>query len=48
MISLALLARDPNDRQGVCAHIEGGNPAPNLGVCQLVGFNGRRKSSFWP
>jgi hypothetical protein len=41
MISLGLLARDPNLRQEVCSQIEGGNPAPNLGACQVVGFNGR-------
>ena len=41
MISLGLLARDPSLRQEVFAQIEGGNPAPNLGACQVVGFNGR-------
>ena len=41
MIALGLLARDPNLRQEVFAQIEGGNPAPNLGACQVVGFNGR-------
>ena len=41
MISLGLLARDPNLREEVCSQIEGGNPAPNLGACQVVGFNGR-------
>jgi len=41
MISLGLLARDPNLRQEVFTQIEGGNPAPNLGACQVVGFNGR-------
>jgi predicted AAA+ superfamily ATPase len=41
MISLGLLARDPHLRQEVCSQIEGGNPAPNLGACQVVGFNGR-------
>ena len=41
MISLGLLARDPNLRQEVFAQIEGGNPAPHLGACQVVGFNGR-------
>jgi len=41
MISLGLLARDPHLRQEVCAQIEGGNPAPRLGACQVVGFNGR-------
>ena len=43
MISMGLLARDPNLRQEVFAQIEGGgNPAPHLGACQVVGFNGRR------
>ena len=41
MIALGLLAREPNLRQEVCSQIEGGNPAPNLGACQVVGFNGR-------
>jgi len=41
MISLGLLARDPHLRQEVCSQIEGGNPAPSLGACQVVGFNGR-------
>jgi len=41
MIALGLLARDPSLRQEVCSQIEGGNPAPNLGSCQVVGFNGR-------
>ena len=41
MISLGLLARDPNLRQRVFSQIEGGNPAPSLGACQVVGFNGR-------
>jgi hypothetical protein len=41
MIALGLLARDPNLRQQVSADIEGGNPAPNLDTCQVVGFNGR-------
>ncbi len=41
MIALGLLARDPGLRQRVFATIDGGNPAPNLGACQVVGFNGR-------
>jgi hypothetical protein len=41
MISLGLLARNPNLRKEVFAQIEGGKPAPNLGACQVVGFNGR-------
>ncbi len=41
MISLGLLARDPSLRQQVFSQIEGGNPAPSLGACQVVGFNGR-------
>ncbi|MCY4173285.1 MAG: DUF499 domain-containing protein [Cyanobacteria bacterium MAG CAR3_bin_5] len=41
MISLGLLARDPSLRQEVFAQVEGGNPAPNLGACRVVGFNGR-------
>lgn len=41
MIALGLLAREPNLRQEVCSQIEGGNPAPSLGACQVVGFNGR-------
>ena len=39
MIALGLLTRDPNLRQQVSADIEGGNPAPNLDTCQVVGFN---------
>lgn len=41
MIALGLLARDPNLRHEVLAQIEGGNSAPQLGACQVVGFNGR-------
>ena len=41
MIALGLLARDPNLRQEVCSQTERGNPAPSLGACQVVGFNGR-------
>jgi len=41
MISVGLLARDPQLREQVCSQIEGGNPAPSLGACQVIGFNGR-------
>ncbi|MEI7951641.1 MAG: DUF499 domain-containing protein, partial [Synechococcaceae cyanobacterium ELA182] len=41
MISVGLLARDPQLREQVFSQIEGGNPAPGLGPCQVVGFNGR-------
>ena len=41
MISVGLLARDPLLREQVCSQIEGGNPAPSLGACQVIGFNGR-------
>lgn len=38
MIALGLLARDPKLREKVLADK---NPAPTLGKCQVVGFNGR-------
>jgi hypothetical protein len=38
MIALGLLARDPSLRTEV---LENDNPAPELGPCQVVGFNGR-------
>lgn len=38
MIALGLLARDPQLRQHVLGK---GNPAPALGECQVIGFNGR-------
>lgn len=38
MIALGLLARDPDLRRKVLGDQ---NPAPNLGKCQVVGFNGR-------
>ena len=38
MIALGLLARDPELRKRVLAKAD---PAPNLGVCRVVGFNGR-------
>jgi hypothetical protein len=41
MIAVGLLARDPQLREQVCSQIEGGNPAPSLGACQVIGFNGR-------
>ncbi|WP_296696829.1 DUF499 domain-containing protein, partial [Thiocapsa sp. UBA6158] len=37
MIALGLLARDPALRDRVLEH----NPAPALGACRVVGFNGR-------
>jgi len=39
MIALGLLARDPALRKQVLADKD---PAPHLGVCQVVGFTGRR------
>lgn len=39
MIALGLLARDPALRDRVLNN--GRNPAPNLGRCRVVGFNGR-------
>jgi predicted AAA+ superfamily ATPase len=38
MISLGLLARDPELRKKI---LGGDNPAPNLGRCRVIGFNGR-------
>ncbi|MEQ1754678.1 MAG: DUF499 domain-containing protein [Micropepsaceae bacterium] len=38
MIALGLLARQPELRKKVLAHKD---PAPNLGRCRVVGFNGR-------
>ena len=38
MIALGLLARDPQLRQHVLGR---SNPAPALGECQVIGFNGR-------
>ena len=38
MIALGLLARDPDLRRKVLA---GDDPAPALGACRVVGFNGR-------
>lgn len=38
MIALGLLARDPELRRTV---LTGGDPAPNLPECRVVGFNGR-------
>jgi hypothetical protein len=38
MIALGLLARDPDLRRKVLGQK---NPAPNLGCCRVVGFNGR-------
>ena len=38
MIGLGLLARDPDLRKKVLGDQ---NPAPNLGRCRVVGFNGR-------
>jgi hypothetical protein len=38
MISLGLLARDPDLREKILGE---NNPAPKLGGCQVVGFNGR-------
>lgn len=38
MIALGLMARDPSLRQTVLGN---DNPAPNLGPCRVVGFNGR-------
>ena len=38
MIALGLLARDPTLREKVLADK---NPAPTLGECRVVGFNGR-------
>ncbi|MBI6545637.1 MAG: ATP-binding protein [Cyanobacteria bacterium NC_groundwater_1444_Ag_S-0.65um_54_12] len=38
MIALGLLARDPGLRNEV---LGASNPAPNLGACRVVGFNGR-------
>ena len=39
MIALGLLARDPELRKKVLADTQ--NPAPNLGICRVAGFNGR-------
>ncbi|MES1976706.1 MAG: DUF499 domain-containing protein [Pseudomonadota bacterium] len=39
MIALGLLARDPALRAKVLSGDQ--NPAPNLGACRVVGFNGR-------
>lgn len=39
MIALGLLARDPDLRNKVLT--ENQNPAPSLGACRVVGFNGR-------
>lgn len=39
MIALGLLARDPSLRTKVLSGDQ--NPAPNLGVCRVAGFNGR-------
>lgn len=38
MIGLGLLARDPELRRRVLGNAD---PAPNLGACRVVGFNGR-------
>src|SRR6187402_559809 len=38
MVALGLLARDPHLRQQVLGEQ---NPAPMLGPCRVVGFNGR-------
>jgi predicted AAA+ superfamily ATPase len=38
MIALGLLAKDPELRKKVLGE---NNPAPNLGRCRVVGFNGR-------
>ena len=42
MIALGLLARDPELRRSVMGS---NNPAPNLGKCQVVGFNGRNSDA---
>jgi hypothetical protein len=42
MIALGLLARDPALRTSV---LDSKNPAPNLGPCRVVGFNGRNSDA---
>lgn len=42
MIGLGLLAQDPELRRAVLGEK---NPAPNLGACRVVGFNGRRSDA---
>jgi hypothetical protein len=42
MIGLGLLARDPELRHRVLADT---NPAPKLGRCRVVGFNGRNSDA---
>ena len=47
MIALGLLAKDPELRKKVLCE---NNPAPNLGRCRVVGFNGRStdaKGGIW-
>ena len=45
MIALGLVARNPALREQVFAEVEGGNPAPHLGACDVVGFNGRNSDA---
>jgi len=43
MIALGLLAKDPVLRRTV---LDGHNPAPNLGRCRVIGFNGRKTDAL--
>jgi len=43
MIALGLLAKDPVLRRTV---LDGQNPAPNLGRCRVIGFNGRKTDAL--